>query len=108
MVTSVIEYSYAEGAVAMNPDHLQVMDELRDFMFENVYLAPETDSQKHRAIQVIRDLVDYYRDHETEVPETYTFADADGLTRAIDYVAGMTDRFALKTWDRLFRPTLDI
>ncbi len=108
MVTSVIEYSYAEGEVAMNPDHLRVMDELRDFMFENVYLAPETDSQKHRAIQVISDLVDYYRDHEAEMPETYTFADADGLTRAIDYVAGMTDRFALKTWDRLFRPTLDI
>lgn len=108
MVNSVIESSYERGKVVMNSDHLQAMETLRDFMFERVYLAPETTAQKQRAIQVIRDLVNYYRDHGDEIPETYPLAEDNALTRAIDYVAGMTDRFALKTWSDLFQPRLDL
>ena len=55
---------------------------------------------------MIRDLVEYFSSHPDEVPDSYTVPDADPLTRAIDYVAGMTDRYALRTHDRLFRPTL--
>ena len=44
--------------------------------------------------------------HPDEVPHSYKVDDADDLTRAIDYVSGMTDRFALATHDTLFRPTL--
>ncbi|MFQ5522354.1 MAG: HD domain-containing protein [Acidimicrobiia bacterium] len=106
MVTSVIDASHAAGTVTMDPGHLAVMDELRDFMFERVYLSPESESQKTKAIMVIQDLVRYYEEHPEEVPDSYTVADADPLTRAIDYVAGMTDRFALRTHDRLYRPTL--
>ncbi len=62
--------------------------------------------QKEKAIYVIQNLVGYYHDHPAEVPDSYTVPDADPLARAIDYVAGMTDRFALHTHDRLFRPTL--
>lgn len=108
MVTSVIEWSYKSGSVGMNPDHLVAMDTLRDFMFDRVYLAPETTAQKQRAIQVIRDLVNYYKDHPTEISESNTLDEDADLTRAIDYVAGMTDRFALKTWSSLFQPRLDI
>ncbi len=106
MVTSVIDTSHAAGKVMMDPDHLAVMGELRDFMFDRVYLSPESEAQKAKAILVIQDLVGYYKEHPEEVPDSYTIPDADPLTRAIDYVAGMTDRFALRTHDRLFRPTL--
>jgi len=108
MVNSMIESSYASGEVGMAPEHLQVMDELRDFMFERVYLSPATESQKQRAIQIIRDLVNYYQAHPGEIPETYTSNDADELTRSIDYVAGMTDRYALRMWESLFQPQLDL
>jgi dGTPase len=40
------------------------------------------------------------------VPDSFNVDDADDLTRAIDYVSGMTDRFALAAHDRLFRPSL--
>ena len=106
MITSVIETSAGEGKVTMDPDDLGVMNELRDFMFERVYLSPALSAEKNRAIKVIRDLVEYFAAHPDEVPDTYTVPDADPLTRAIDYVAGMTDRYALRTHDRLFRPTL--
>jgi len=106
MITAVIEASHREGAVKMDDEHLDVMEELRDFMFERVYLSPASEAQKEKAIVVIQDLVGYYQAHPVEVPDSYTVPEADSLTRAVDYVAGMTDRFALRTHDRLFRPTL--
>lgn len=105
MIRAVVETSHSAGRVTMDDDTLRVMHELRDFMFERVYLRPEAEAQKNRAIQVIRDLVDYFRHHPDEIPDSYPDG-TDDLTRAIDYVAGMTDRFALHTHDRLFRPTL--
>jgi len=106
MIAAVVETSFRSGRVEMDEDHLEAMGELRDFMFERVYLRPEEEFEKEKAILVIQDLVGYYREHPHEVPDSYTVPDAEPLTRAIDYVAGMTDRFALNTHDRLFRPTL--
>ena len=106
MITAVVEASSSEGKVVMDGEHLEVMGQLRDFMFEKVYLHHEAESQKQKAILVIQDLVGYYREHPEQVPDSATLPEADPLTRAIDYVAGMTDRFALRTHDRLFRPTL--
>jgi dGTPase len=106
MIHAVIEASYRAGVVEMDAEHLLVMGELREFMFERVYLRPEMETQKEKAVLVIQDLVGYYKAHPHEVPDSYTVAEADSLARAVDYVAGMTDRFALHTHDRLFRPTL--
>ena len=106
MINAVVEASHREGKVVMDDAHLEVMGELRDFMFDRVYLSPSSEAQKSKAILVIQDLIRYYTDHPHEVPDSYTVPEADNLTRAVDYVAGMTDRFALHTHDRIFRPTL--
>jgi dGTPase len=106
MIHSVVRHSHQAGAVAMDPDDLEVMNELRDFMFERVYLSPFMEAEKRRAVSVIRDLVEYFAAHPAEVPDSYTIPEADPLSRAVDYVAGMTDRYAVRTHDALFRPTL--
>ena len=106
MVNSVIETSQQSGKVEMDEQDLEVMNLLRDFMFQNVYLSAGFEAEKEKAILTIQDLVRYYSEHPQEVPDSYTVPGADPLTRAIDYVAGMTDRYALNTHDRLFRPTL--
>lgn len=106
MITAVVEASHQAGEVTMEEEHLEVMGQLRDFMFQQVYLRPESEEQKEKAIIIIQDLVRYYQAHPQEVPDSYTVAEADSLTRAVDYVAGMTDRYALHTHDRMFRPTL--
>jgi dGTPase len=106
MIRSVVETSAERGEVAMDPETLEVMNDLRDFMFERVYLDAQMDSEKNRAVKVIRDLVEYFSQHPQEVPDSYTVPTAEPLTRAIDYVAGMTDRYALRTHDSLFRPRL--
>ena len=106
MLGAVVDASVDAGRVVMDDPTLEVMHELREFMFTNVYLRTDADRQKDRAIKVIRDLTDWYRHHPDEVPDSYKVDDADDLKRAIDYVSGMTDRFALATHDTLFRPTL--
>jgi dGTPase len=106
MIRAVIDHTVTSGSVGMDAETMAVMHELRQFMFDNVYLRPEAEEQKQRAITVISNLVDYFMHHPDEVPEGTTVEGSDPVTSAIDFVAGMTDRYAIQTHDRLFRPTL--
>ena len=102
MIEAVIEGSLAAGAVGMGEDVLADMNELRDFMFERVYVAPLQRDRQAAAIDVIRRLMDHHLAHPEDIPESYRDTDADRVTQATDYIAGMTDRFALRTHLRLF------
>ena len=104
MVRAVIEASVEAGEVTMRPDVLQTMHDLRDFMFSDVYLRPEAVVQAQKAIKVIRDLFEHYRDHPDEIPGAYRLPDSDATQAAMDYVAGMSDKYAMHVHDRLFRP----
>ena len=86
----------------MDPDTLDVMNELREFMFANVYLSEAQRMHSDSAVAVMRRLVDYYISHPTELPDSYRDADADLTTQVVDHVAGMTDRYALLVHERLF------
>ena len=101
MIEAVATESVRTGEVSMGAHLLDAMNVLRDFMFERVYLRSEVDAQRDEAITVIRDLVDHYVSHPDEVPDSYRHHGADDVTAAIDYVSGMTDRFAIKEHDRL-------
>ena len=78
------------------------MNELRDFMFDRVYLSESQRMHNQAAVAVIRRLVDYHLEHPAEIPDSYRDTDADLTTQVVDYVAGMTDRFAMQVHDRLF------
>ena len=108
MINAVIDESLRAGAVRMDAETLGVMNELRDFMFENVYQSAEQLRQQRRAISVIRDLMDWHLEHPEEIPDSFRQTDASNVVQAADYIAGMSDRYALTTHDRLFRPTLDL
>jgi dGTPase len=106
MIDAVIDGSLSErnaaGAVVMAPEPLEAMHELRTFMFERVYLSDTAAGQKHVAVDVIRRLVDHHLAHPELIPTTYRDTEADDVTQVVDYVSGMTDRFALSAHDRLF------
>lgn len=72
-------------------------------MFERVYARSEVQDQQRRAKEIVRSLVHYYLEHLDELPDTYQHPEADDLTQVIDFVAGMTDRYAIRTHDELFR-----
>ncbi len=101
MIEAVVDESARQGTVMMDSGSLESMNQLRDFMFERVYLRPEAEDQRSRAITIIRDLVDHYIAHPDRIPPTYQQDNAGAVTQAIDYVSGMTDRFAIREWDAL-------
>jgi dGTPase len=102
MIDAVIEGALESGEVRMHDDVLADMNELRDFMFERVYVAPVQRRPHAAAIDVIRRLMDHHLSHPEDVPASYRDNDADRVTQATDYIAGMTDRFALRSHERLF------
>ena len=86
----------------MDADTLAVMNELRDFMFERVYLSAGQRERTAEAIDLLRRLIDWHLDHPDQLPDCYRDTAADRVTQVADYVAGMTDQFAQRTHLRLF------
>jgi len=101
MIEAVIEHSLQVGHVAMDPKTLAVMNELRDFMFERVYMTGELRRQQESAVEVIRRLVEHHLANPGEIPDTYREHAAEPVIQVVDYVAGMTDRYALAEHDRV-------
>jgi dGTPase len=101
MIEAVVEQSLLVGEVRMDEETLAVVNDLRAFMFERVYLSPGLRVEQERAISLIRELMDHHLDHPHEIPATYREHAAPVVVQAADYVAGMTDRFALIIHDRL-------
>ena len=104
MIEAVIDHSVSVGEVRMDEPTLAVMHELRNFMFERVYYDPVLLREQRAAIGVIRTLVDHHLAHPEAIPTSYREDDAPLVTQVTDYVAGMTDRFALSTHERLVGP----
>ena len=102
MIEAVVDHSLVAGEVAMDGPTLAVMNELRDFMFERVYQAPSQREQQERAIELLRALMAHHTDHPDEIPASYRQHGASVVVQAADYVAGMTDRYALSTYGRVF------
>jgi len=102
MIEAVLEESLHVGEVRMDAATLDVMHELRDFMFARVYLSAPQRTRSAEAIDLLRRLMDWHLDHPDQMPDSYRDSQADRVTQVADYVAGMTDRFAQRTHERLF------
>jgi len=85
----------------MAPDAFEAMDQLRRFMFKNVYLSDVATTDREEATTVIRTLFAHYVATPTAMPEMYQAIPGDARTRAADYVAGMTDSYAFKLFREL-------
>ena len=104
LVTDLVGRSIDSAEVALSEDVLHALDTMRDFMFEHVYLRDEARSEQEKAISLVRTLFSHYLDHPEDVPAEYHHAPGDLPTRIADYIAGMTDRYALRAYERLFLP----
>ena len=93
MVHAVVDGSVGTGTITMDPDIAGAMAELRAFMFERVYLRAEGKPHRVRAMTVVQDLVRHYEANPSEIPDA-RHDNPSPLPSAVDYVAGMTDRFA--------------
>ena len=77
---------------------------LREFMFERVYLLEDRQEETEQAKQVVRLLYRHFADHPEEIQSAFVIPEDEPWRRAADYVAGMTDGFALVTAARLGKP----
>ena len=101
LVMGVVEASAGRDVVEMAPDAFEAMDQLRRFMFKNVYLSDVATTDREEATAVIRSLFAHYVGTPTAMPEMYQTIPGDARTRAADYVAGMTDSYAFKLFREL-------
>ena len=104
--TSLQTVESPEPSIALSPPAAAAMDRLREFMFERVYLNPAAKSEEVKAVSMIQRLFEHYAASPDHLPpELKMFVERDGLERAAaDFVAGMTDRYALETAQQLFLP----
>lgn len=94
----------AKPLVQYSPERHAQNQELRRYLYKNLYYSPEVHGPNLRAVQMLEGLFHHYTLHHGEISEfTRKRARKDGWPRAIcDYLSGMTDRFAMQEHARLF------
>jgi dGTPase len=102
LVHDLVEHSDLASDIVQGEVIGAAMKELRQFMFERVYLGPEATREHAKIDLVVRTLFDHYCAHPEEIPDSIP---ADGLARRVtDYLAGMTDRFCIRRFVELTVP----
>jgi dGTPase len=105
MINDMILTSAGSGAIGMSPEIWDSMMELRTFLFENVYFSQRAKAEEPQAAAVVQSLFAHYLALPQDLPPDERPEDDSGLVQSVvDYVAGMTDRFAIREFERLFEP----
>lgn len=109
LVCDIIETSQTDqepGRIAMSPSILAAANALRGFLFERVYTPLNHQPDTLRAQHVVRELCAYFLQDPGRLPAEYQRRDRADLParKVADYIASMTDRFAVETFERLFVP----
>lgn len=103
LVRDMISTSEKQGEITLSDDVYAALMQLRKWLFDNVYQKPGS-TVNRKAAGVVSTLFEYYLEH----PEERASSDEDPITETIDFVAGMTDRYAIGTYRRLFLPRGEI
>ena len=103
LVRDMISNSKVNGEISLSDPVYGALMELRAWLFRHVYNRLGS-RENQKAARVVTALFEYYLEH----PEERSASDPDPITETIDFVAGMTDRYALATYKRLFLPRGEI
>ncbi|RLC64096.1 MAG: deoxyguanosinetriphosphate triphosphohydrolase [Chloroflexi bacterium] len=109
MVSDIIDNSWAargeetmsRPTIGMSPQILEATNTLRDFLFDRVYSVRSAEEEARRAREVIRALYEYFNMHEDRLPPEYSVGADEVERRVVDYIAGMTDQYALRIAEEL-------
>ena len=103
LVRDMISTSKQKGEVSLSDERYAALMGLRGWLFENVYQSGRS-RENEKATGVVRALFEHYFEHGQERARS----DPDPVVETVDFVAGMTDRYALATYRRLFLPRGEI
>jgi dGTPase len=103
LVRDMISNSSNKGEISLSEGIYGALMQLRAWLFEHVYINPHS-RENQKAAGVVVALFEHYLEH----PEERVESDPDPICETVDFVAGMTDRYALATYRRLFLPRGEI
>lgn len=108
MVTSVIEASTDSDRIRMTPEIAEATDELRTFLFENVYVGSQAKKEEEKAMILLGDLFGYYEKHPEKLPGIYhDNLEHESVGRCVcDFISSMTDRYAINLYKEIFIPSI--
>ncbi|AFV03558.1 MAG: deoxyguanosinetriphosphate triphosphohydrolase [Dehalobacter sp. 4CP] len=105
MVLDMIQASEGKDTICQSAEISAIMKEFRDFMFERVYYSSSLQEERSKSRLILGILFDYYLHHPEILPEDYLRWTGGDLKQAItDYVAGLTDNYAISIFKHLFIP----
>jgi dGTPase len=108
MVCDIIENSWSvrdgeseNPTITMSPEILEATDNLRLFLLERVYNIRSAQEESERAREIVRLLYRYFNEHEDKMPPEYSYYKDKPERRVVDYIAGMTDQYAIRMAEEL-------
>ncbi len=108
MVHDVITHSMDREEIVMSEEVKEAMGGLRKFMFQNVYMNSRAKGEEDKAVHLIEQLYDYYIRHMDRIPQQFlqeAYGRKDCREQIVcDYIAGMTDNYAVKKYGEFFVP----
>ncbi|MDF3037940.1 MAG: deoxyguanosinetriphosphate triphosphohydrolase-like protein [Thermomicrobiales bacterium] len=108
LVTDVIAHSDTSAptaTIAISPPIQSAADDLREFLFARVYTPLNEDANTHRAQHIVRALYAHFHEDPERLPAEYRpCGDQEAPRRVADFVASMTDRYAIECYERIFVP----
>ena len=104
MINSILTHS--EEDVRMGTEEYEAFLALRDFMYATVYVDKNAKREEQKVDKLIAELYEYYLTHVDQMSNFYLqLAYQEGRERAVtDYISGMSDEFAIRTFEELFVP----
>lgn len=107
-VCDIVATSLGEPRVSMSEECLDALNGIREYLFEAVYTNPEVKREAERAQGVVSALFEHYVTRPHELPAEYQADPRDeGIERRVaDYIAGMTDGYAIRLYEGLFVPKM--
>lgn len=107
LVTNMIAHSATTGELGMDEAVERAMQSLRSFMFERVYKNPIAKGEESKAKEILKRLYEFYIRNPEKLPSDFQpQLSFDGMERTVcDYIAGMSDKYAMYKYDELFIPT---
>ena len=106
MISSAYENSIDKNAVSLSYEVDEAMTELRNFMFEKVYMMETAKKEEERAGHMLSCMYNYFFSNSDKLPDMYKslLNSYDLPTVICDYLSGMTDRYAIKVFSQIFIP----
>ena len=107
LVCDAIRTSTEAGEIRLSDKVYQALQDLRSFMFERVYRNPVAKGEESKAKEMLEKLFEYYVNHPEALPENFQpQISFDGMERTVcDYIACMTDNYAVDKYTEIFIPT---